>query len=282
MKSGMKKTIVFINNTHETNGINEMTRTSILTTKFDSRGKRNKNWLLVALLCVPLILLGRIAFADEKLHPLVADLYDLPDDLKAQFQELDENQRRYLIQILLGYSHGNTLTQGSTVVLGRVSVDQVISETAFIGKYAGTSIWVTGVNADSLTDDSTVSMVDLALHVDGTQSYTTVLGGSKTIVKLQAFSTESAKEIMQALLMRRGYRLFRINGRRKKCHVHSVARLSATVTYFNEKKPIRVLAEAFSPEDKQWLTDRDNISAMKKAKREWDAAHPEEPDKKPE
>ena len=230
-----------------------------------------KLWLL-------LILFGCTAFADDT---LIADLHDLPDDLKAQVQGLDDNQRAYLIQMLSENWPGDLLIQGTTIVFDRcVSVGQVVSGVAFIGEYKiGTSMWVTGISTDSITDDSVVDTDGFAFLVSGTERYATAIGGSNTVVKLQAFSTEAADDIIQSLLMRRGYRLFRFEKLSrfdedrpwKMYHVSSVSRTSAEVTSLGEKRSGRVQAKYFSQEAQQWLINKDNISAMKKAKREWDA-----------
>lgn len=223
------------------------------------------------------------AISDEKekkteIPELLADATEWPESLKKSLKELDENQRLYVAMVLLNTSPVSLATepvliQGSLVVFGgELTVNQIVSNKDFITKYMNHSLWVSGVDTTALTDDSIVN-INNVFKISGNQSYTTVLGGSKTVLKLEVVNTEKADVFIQSVLNRRGYRMFRTRSNiRVIAHVSLVSKTSATLLFFGKKKPVKVGADYFSENDLEWLNDKDNLAAMKKSKKEWDAA----------
>lgn len=231
------------------------------------------------------------AISDEKeqeIPELLADGEQWPEPIKKSLQELDENQRRYAAMVLSNVSPisladleivGTKSVQGSLVVFtSEIKIDQIVSDKEFIAKYWSESesttkpIWISGIDTTVLTDDSTVN-IDNVFKIDGNKSYTTVLGGSKTVLKLEVVNTEKADVFIQSVLNRRGYRMFRTRSNiRVIAHVSLVSKTSATLLFFGKKKPVKVGANYFSVTDLEWLNDKENLAAMKKSKKEWDAA----------
>lgn len=239
--------------------------------------------LLALLLCSFIGPLTDEATKNPALDAVVADSASWPDDLKAKFQNLNADEQRYCVQMLGKIWPPETPEQGILCVLnGGVIVNQIVSDDAFIGKYQNSLIWIQGVNTEVLVDDSVVTTSGFVFKVDGNERYTTVIGGSKTVPKLVAVNVDDATEVIQAVLMRRGYRLFRVTQVEGApwiiAHVSAISKTSATIRLLGERKSMRLGGDHFTEEDRAWLNDKKNLAAMKQAKKEWDAANREKPD----
>lgn len=218
-----------------------------------------------------------------ELPPLLADSAEWPDDLKATFHGLEGTERAYCVQMMSQRWPNDSLVQGSICYLGDgIVVEQIVNEEAFIGEYNGNPIWVQGVSTENLADDTVVATGSFVFKVDGNERYVTVIGGSKTIKKLTAVNVADVNELMQSILMRRGYRLFRVerveNSPWIMAHVSAVSKTAATVRLFGARKSIRLGGDHFTEAGRDWLNDKENLAAMKQAKKEWDTSHREKPE----
>jgi hypothetical protein len=85
---------------------------------------------------------------------------------------------------------------------GKVQVEQVLSKTSFHGRFAPVNetpkMKFTSINTDLFVDDAFVS-IDRPICVDGTASYTTVLGAKNTVYAWRGLTDEEWKQVLDAI-----------------------------------------------------------------------------------
>ncbi len=128
-----------------------------------------------------------------------------------QIERLSEGERRYLLSCIKNGTFSTESRSGwpflhkGDMLLGgdEIKVDQIIDESNFIG--FGQSVWVEGVNTSNLRDDAVLNTKGMLFLCDGNKRYTTVLGGSRTVMKLIRIRSEGVLEPLKAIAERRGY-----------------------------------------------------------------------------
>lgn len=239
--------------------------------------------LLAPLLCCLIATMVDEVPKNAELSAIVADSATWPDELKTKFQALSEDHQHYCVMMLAKVWPVAAPLDGLTCVLtDPVTVTQIVSDNAFIGQYRGDSFWIEGINTSSLADDDRVRTEGFAFKADGNHRYTTVIGGSKTVQKLRAFDVSEATDLVQSVLMRRGFRLFQVERFEDHpwiiAHVSAISKTSATLRFEGERKSFKLSGDHFTAADREWLNDKKNLAAMKQAKKDWDAANREKPE----
>lgn len=206
----------------------------------------------------------------------LSDREQWPDTMLAEFRSLTEDQQSYAVMMLSeAWPQDHVSGNGETIVFAEtIRVRQVVGKAAFIAELGTGDTWIEGVSVEVIADDAVVSCDGFAFINDGTHSYTTVLGGSKTVKKLRGFSVGKADEFVQSVLSRRGYRLFRLNRVDGNpwmiATVSSITKLSVVLQQHDKTKS-KLTSDYFDSAGREWLSDKENIKAMQKTKREFDA-----------
>ena len=126
-----------------------------------------------------------------------------------QIGELPEGDRRYLLNRLkngtfpsrYGWSD---LNKGEMFIASTgIKVNQVVEESNFIAH--DQSVWVEGVNTSNLSDDVGLNTKGSLFFCDGNKQYTTVLSGSKTVMKLTLINPDGSLELLRKIAEPRGY-----------------------------------------------------------------------------
>ena len=133
-----------------------------------------------------------------------------------QIGELPEGDRRYLLNRIKNgtfptWSDLRNLNKGEMLIGEKeqaIRIDQIIDGSNFIGFGFGQSVWVDGVNTSNLSDDEILNIEGFLFFCDGNKQYTTVLGGSKTVMKLTIVSPEGSLELLRKIAEPRGFHVW--------------------------------------------------------------------------
>ena len=230
------------------------------------------------LLCLAVVLWDEPATDAALQSVFVDDSAEWSDELKAEFQALDDDRRKYFVAMLTeNWPRSKAGSTGElTVFADGISIDQILTADSAIVSTTGGKVWLTGINTSDLADDDAVNCDGFAFVSEGNQTYTTVIGGTKTVDKLRGFSVRHADELIQSVLARRGYRMFKVERVESRpwiiVTVSSITKLSVSVTEYGQKKPFKLSSDYFDAAGRAWLSDKANVKAMQKTKREWDAS----------
>lgn len=134
-----------------------------------------------------------------------------PMEIK-QIDELPDDERRYVLNRI---TNGTLPTRRDWFTLhtdemffapGGIKIDQIVDESNFIGDNG--SVWVEGVNTAGLSDDDALKTEGKMFLCVGNKQYTTVLGGSKTVMKIVRVNPKDSLPLLRELAEPRGYRVW--------------------------------------------------------------------------
>lgn len=135
-----------------------------------------------------------------------------PMEIK-QIGELPEGEGRYVLNCIKNATlptrqNWSTLNTGEMFFAPPgIKIDQIVDESNFLG-YSSSSVWVEGVNTAGLSDDDLLKTQGKMFLCVGNKQYTTVLGGSKTVMKIILVSPEGGLELLREIAEPRGYRVW--------------------------------------------------------------------------
>lgn len=87
-----------------------------------------------------------------------------------------------------------------------IKIGQIVDDSNFLG-YSN-SVWVEGVNTAGLSDDDILKTQGKIFLCVGNKQYTTVLGGSKTVMKITLIDPEGGLELLRKIAEPRGYHVW--------------------------------------------------------------------------
>ncbi len=137
-----------------------------------------------------------------------------------------------------------------------IKVDQVVDESNFIGFYEK-HIWFEGVNTTNLSDDVRLDTNGALFFCDGNKQYTTVLGASKTVMKVVRVRPEGALELLRAIAEPRGYHVWGEGGEQLVVakYLSSSSRSIAVQSIAGKRKTIK--RSALTPVDEEWVSEQE-------------------------
>lgn len=199
-----------------------------------------------------------------------------PQDVMEDFQKLNVDQQTYLTNALNEEPLSSHFRDAKRLVsIDSMKVMQVTSTGALLVKCNGEDAMIIGIDTTNIADEAQLSGAGLVFRIDGTESFVTVLGATRTVTKLKAISTRAPDDVLNRVLTPCGYRRFQLTNK------HGTSSVIATVTDLttkfatlkkvNSDKSARIPAAQFSEADRQWLSDKNNIAEMKRCRREFDA-----------
>jgi hypothetical protein len=215
--------------------------------------------------------------SDKAKSPFLSDLSLWPAECLAEFEKLTPEQQRYGTMMLSGVWPSSSVGAKDTITLfnDALRVRQVIGQRAFIADLGDSLVWIEGVGTSNLADDAIADCDGFAFAIVGNETYSTVIGGTKTVKKLQGFSTTEPDDLIQRVLAVHGYRMFRVRNVTEPwivATVTGVTKVSVSLQSYGQRTQYKLNADNFYSDGIEWLSDKYNVKAMQKTKREFDAA----------
>jgi len=202
-----------------------------------------------------------------------------------------ELERKYYIRMRsknLDVLHPATMSVGNLgTITAPVHVQQIVSDGVMLCRCDDQMFLLSGFNTRGTVDDRNISIADSVVAVTGTQSYTTVLGATKTVFVVQAVNTDrmdaklreeewNDREKAIALEEANRQRLAAEEREQKEAHRVAVTRMWKTsdglftvdaefvskvgvrvkLRRTDNAKEVFVEIERLSDEDRKWLEDR--------------------------
>lgn len=220
------------------------------------------------------------AFTRAEETPEAAEIQKLESWTASQredFNALDKNEQQFVIKLLKQDWPPFEPSDDSVFILEySIKVDQIVSDTAFIGKMNGDAVWIEGVDTTGFADDEAVSCRNIGFMSTGNQRYETVIGGTKTVRKYEVFNSGKSMALVQGILSERGLRLFRLPKNVSDpwviAELQTVTKSSASITPIDGKRAIRLDGSSFSDADQEWLGDKEKYSDLKAKRKAFEAA----------
>lgn len=129
-----------------------------------------------------------------------------------QIGELPEGEGRYVLKCIKNATlptrqDWSTLNTGEMFLAPPgIKIGQIVDDSNFLG-YSN-SVWVEGVNTAGLSDDDILKTQGKIFLCVGNKQYTTVLGGSKTVMKITLIDPEGGLELLRKIAEPRGYHVW--------------------------------------------------------------------------
>jgi len=187
---------------------------------------------------------------------------------KTALADLPEDERSYALRLLqnkppLPRSDWSDLNAGELFFGPRaIRVDQIVDDRNFIGY--SQSVWVEGLSTAGLADDDLAGTSKSVFFCTGNKKYTTVLGGSKTVMHAKTVDTTGPLEVLRPISEARGYRVWGEGGDRLVLAKFLKADSKVVVVESLSGKRVDIKKVALTAIDREWVDEQETIRRASK------------------
>ncbi len=204
-------------------------------------------------------------FVDE-----TTEIFDSLTPVEIQrIDEFAEGDRRYILNRLKNATFPTrhdwlNVTEGEIFLAPNViEIDQVVDGSNFIG--GDRSVWVEGVNTSNLSDEALLDTKGAIFLCDGNKQYTTVLGSSKTVMKVVLVRPENSLAVLRSIAEPRGYYVWG-EGSKRLVVAKYLSSSSRNVTVQSiAGKRATIKRSALTAVDEEWVSNQETSKKQGKS-----------------
>jgi len=186
----------------------------------------------------------------------------LTPEEKASIAALPEGDQQYAIVVLKNLSLP-AIDSWSSARVGSVfespegiEINQIVASDAFIG--ADREIWLTGVSTKNLADGQILKTRDYIFSCVGNKTYTTAIGGTKTIMEVKLIDTDVSLTALRPIAESRGYRVWGEGGNRLGiAKFIKASKRTVTIQPIGDKKRRDIKRTTLTTFDEDWVKSQE-------------------------